>query len=55
MLGFDEAGGDYRDILFAERGVGASRFCFDRIRRDCLPRCCGRIVGGGNQFFRSGR
>src|SRR5712672_2745437 len=40
MLGFDEAGGDYRDIFFAERGVGASRFCFDRIRRDCLSSCC---------------
>ena len=51
MLGFDETGGDYRDIFFTERSVGASRFCLDQIRRSGL-RCSGvRIVCGSRQLF----
>jgi hypothetical protein len=45
MLGFDETGGDYRDIFFTEGSVGASRFCVHQIRSG-LRRSGSRVVSG---------
>lgn len=57
MLGFDQAGGNYGDIFFAQGSVGASWFLLDDVwsvgKR--LRRCGCGIVGGRSQFFCASR
>lgn len=57
MLGFDQAGRNYGDILFAQGSVGARWFLLDDVwsggKR--LRRCGCGIVGGRSQFFCASR